>query len=302
MRAAHRHPTFGRKFAGIWNEGRIAAGSRRRQGGGRRRAELSQQAVHGRYRQGDADAARFAALCAARQDHRRCHHRRSRSVRRGGFFLDVPRALADRLDRLNFYKLRAKAMVGPFDVLNVMALWDGAGRKYGRACDAPAALGVQVMRRPRGAGAVISARAVPAEEFEAHPRAGRAPRRPGFQLWRRVSPRGRHGPASRRRFRQGLLCRPGGGVAHGTSRHCPHPRRAGRLRRICPRCRRRRDRLGEAGRHLRLLRAGACTRDAATRPRRRRARRRPRSRRRRRHAAPRPSRTGGFPFPGETKG
>src|SRR6185369_8537979 len=48
----------------------------------------------------------------------------------GGFFLDVPTALCRTLvDRLNFYKLRAKVIVEDLSqVLGVMAVWDGAAR------------------------------------------------------------------------------------------------------------------------------------------------------------------------------
>ena len=47
----------------------------------------------------------------------------------GGFFLDCPRALGKTLvDRLNFYKLRAKVIVEDLsEILGVMAIWDGAG-------------------------------------------------------------------------------------------------------------------------------------------------------------------------------
>ena len=46
----------------------------------------------------------------------------------GGFFLDAPRALAPMLvQRLNFYKLRAKVIAEDLsDMLGVMAIWDGA--------------------------------------------------------------------------------------------------------------------------------------------------------------------------------
>ena len=48
----------------------------------------------------------------------------------GGFFLDCPRALAPTLvERLNFYKLRAKVTVEDrSDTLGVMAFWDGIGQ------------------------------------------------------------------------------------------------------------------------------------------------------------------------------
>jgi len=47
----------------------------------------------------------------------------------GGFFLDCPRALAPMLvERLNFYKLRAKVLAEDrSDTLGVMAFWDGVG-------------------------------------------------------------------------------------------------------------------------------------------------------------------------------
>jgi hypothetical protein len=47
----------------------------------------------------------------------------------GGFFLDCPRALAGALvEKLNFYKLRAKITVEDLSqALGVMAVWDGAG-------------------------------------------------------------------------------------------------------------------------------------------------------------------------------
>jgi tRNA-modifying protein YgfZ len=48
----------------------------------------------------------------------------------GGFFLDCPRALAANLvERLNFYKLRAKvAIENRSDVLGVLAVWDGTAQ------------------------------------------------------------------------------------------------------------------------------------------------------------------------------
>jgi folate-binding protein YgfZ len=47
----------------------------------------------------------------------------------GGFFLDCPRALAQTLlDRLGFYKLRAKVTIEDLSAaLGVMAIWDGVG-------------------------------------------------------------------------------------------------------------------------------------------------------------------------------
>src|SRR5215470_948420 len=94
----------------------------------------------------------------------------------GGFFLDVPKALAKScVDRLNFYKLRAKVMVEDLsDVLGVVALWDGERESEYRLCyrdPRVPGLGLRVMLPPhlaaeaaRGLGAAL----VPAAEFEAY--------------------------------------------------------------------------------------------------------------------------------------
>ena len=82
-----------------------------------------------------------------------------------------------------------------------------------------------------------------------------------------------HGPARRRRFRQGLLCRPGGRLAHAASRHGAHPHRAGRVRRrFRPPDRHRGDGGRTRHRQDRLGRARPRARAAPPRPRRRRAR------------------------------
>jgi tRNA-modifying protein YgfZ len=52
----------------------------------------------------------------------------------GGFFLDCPRALAvDFVQRLNFYKLRAKVICEDLsEILGVLAIWEGSGdTEYG---------------------------------------------------------------------------------------------------------------------------------------------------------------------------
>jgi tRNA-modifying protein YgfZ len=94
----------------------------------------------------------------------------------GGFFLDVPRALAKTcVDRLNFYKLRAKVMVEDLcEALAVMALWDGErDSEFGLCYRDPRlpALGLRVMLPPHlaaKAAADLGVVLVPAEEFEAH--------------------------------------------------------------------------------------------------------------------------------------
>jgi folate-binding protein YgfZ len=94
----------------------------------------------------------------------------------GGFFLDVPRALAGALvEKLNFYKLRAKVICEDLsEVLGVMAVWDGRGASdYGLCYADPrlAALGLRVMLPPHlaeEAAADLGATLVDAEAYEAH--------------------------------------------------------------------------------------------------------------------------------------
>ncbi len=93
----------------------------------------------------------------------------------GGFFLDVPRALAVTLvDKLNFYKLRAKLIIEDLsEVLGVLAAWDGqADTDYGLAYADPRlpALGMRVMLPPHlaaDAAADLGAELVDAAEYEA---------------------------------------------------------------------------------------------------------------------------------------
>ena len=93
----------------------------------------------------------------------------------GGFFLDVPRALAVTLvDKLNFYKLRAKLIIEDLsEVLGVLAAWDGqADTDYGLAYADPRlpALGMRVMLPPHlaaQAAADLGAELVDAAEYEA---------------------------------------------------------------------------------------------------------------------------------------
>jgi folate-binding protein YgfZ len=94
----------------------------------------------------------------------------------GGFFLDVPRALAKTLtDKLNFYKLRAKVIAEDLsEILGVLAAWDGAAAtEYGLCYPDPRlpALGLRVMLPPHlaaKAAADLGAKLVDAAEYEAH--------------------------------------------------------------------------------------------------------------------------------------
>jgi hypothetical protein len=102
----------------------------------------------------------------------------------GGFYLDCPRALAQTLvDRLNFYKLRAKVAVEDLSAaLGVMAIWDGAGNtEYGLCYADPRlpALGIRCMLPPHlvaEAAADLGATLAKDEEYEAHRIALGAPR------------------------------------------------------------------------------------------------------------------------------
>jgi len=94
----------------------------------------------------------------------------------GGFFIDCPRALsATLIQRLNFYKLRAKVLAEDFSqTLGVLAAWDGAGdTEHGLAYADPRlpALGRRVMLPPHlaaAAAAALGAELVDAESYEAH--------------------------------------------------------------------------------------------------------------------------------------
>jgi folate-binding protein YgfZ len=94
----------------------------------------------------------------------------------GGFFLDCPRALASALvEKLNFYKLRAKAICEDLsEVLGVMAAWGGAGETdYGLCYADPRlpALGLRVMLPPHvaaEAAADLGATLVDPDAYEAH--------------------------------------------------------------------------------------------------------------------------------------
>ena len=94
----------------------------------------------------------------------------------GGFFLDIPRALAVMLvEKLNLYKLRAKVLIEDLtEILGVIAAWDGENAtKQGLSYADPrlAALGFRVMIPPHRAAAAASelgAALVNAEDYEAH--------------------------------------------------------------------------------------------------------------------------------------
>jgi folate-binding protein YgfZ len=94
----------------------------------------------------------------------------------GGFFFDCPRALAPALvQRLNFYKLRAKVAVEDLsESLGVLAIWEQPGRtEYGLCYDDPRLpeLGLRCVLPPALAGeaaADLGARLVEPPAYEAH--------------------------------------------------------------------------------------------------------------------------------------
>ena len=94
----------------------------------------------------------------------------------GGFFLDCPRALAAALvEKLNFYKLRAKITVEDLSqALGVMAVWDGAGLSdFGLSYADPRlfALGARTILPPdlaAEAAADLGAMLTDADAYDAH--------------------------------------------------------------------------------------------------------------------------------------
>jgi folate-binding protein YgfZ len=95
----------------------------------------------------------------------------------GGFFIDVPRALADTLvQKLKFYKLRAKVTVEDLsEALGVMAVWNGGPvtSDYGLSFADPRlpALGSRIILPPQEtveAAADLGATLVDAAAYDAH--------------------------------------------------------------------------------------------------------------------------------------
>jgi folate-binding protein YgfZ len=94
----------------------------------------------------------------------------------GGFFVDCPRALCRTLvDRLSFYKLRAKVIAEDLsEILGVMAVWDGSKEtEYGLCYADPRLreLGMRCMLPPHlaaEAAADLGATLIDAGEYEAH--------------------------------------------------------------------------------------------------------------------------------------
>src|SRR5262249_22620528 len=102
----------------------------------------------------------------------------------GGFFLDCPRALAGELvAKLNFYKLRAKALAEDLsEVLGVLAVWEGSGdTDYGLVYADPRlpALGLRIMLPPHlaaEAAADLGAELLDGQAYDVHRIAHGVPR------------------------------------------------------------------------------------------------------------------------------
>jgi len=94
----------------------------------------------------------------------------------GGFFLDVPRALAKPLvDKLNLYKLRSRVMAEDLsEILGVLAAWGGSATApfgLGYADPRLPALGLRIMIPPHRAAetaAGLGATLVDASDYETH--------------------------------------------------------------------------------------------------------------------------------------
>ena len=178
------------------------------------------------------------------------------------------------MDKLNFYKLRAKVMAEDLsEVLGVMAVWDGAGEtEYGLCYADPRlpALGMRVMLPPHLAArrpADLGAKLVEAEAYEAHRIALGVPRGGmDFSYGDTFPHEADMDQLAGVDFDKG--CYVGqevvSRVEHRSQRAQPH--RAGRLRRIRARLRPAGDGGRKGDRHAGLGRQGPRPGDAAARP------------------------------------
>jgi folate-binding protein YgfZ len=93
----------------------------------------------------------------------------------GGFFIDAPKALVpDLIQKLTFYKLRAKVTIEPLEALGVLAAWDGIGAtEYGLDYRDPRlpAMGQRLLipaEAAKEAAADLGATLVDTSEYDAH--------------------------------------------------------------------------------------------------------------------------------------
>ena len=208
--------------------GSASSRPRRRQGRRRRRPALSQRARHRRHRQGRRRRGRALPRCSRRRARSSSisssPRRRPRTAAASSSTARARwrRTLVDKAQLLQAARQgdrrgpvrrcsacwRSGTATARHRIRPVLCRSAPAGARHAR--DAAAASGGRGRRRSRRrAGRRRGLRGAP------H-RARRAARRHRFHLWRRLPARGRHGPARRRRFRQGLLRRPGGRLAHAS--------------------------------------------------------------------------------------
>ena len=160
----------------------------------------------------------------------------------GGFFLDCPRALAPALvEKLNFYKLRAKVAVEDLsEALGVMAVWAGqrdwlADSEYGLCYADPrhASLGTRIMLPPQlaaEAAADLGATLTDADAYDAHRIALGVPRGGIDFIYGDAFPHEADmDQLAGVDFDKGCYVGPGGGVARRASRQRAQPRGADRL-------------------------------------------------------------------------
>ena len=147
---------------------------------------------------------------------------------------------ADLARRLGFYKLRAKVVDRRRERQSRRRRLLGrrAAERRRRPClRRPARSAPGLARDPaapgRGRGRVGARGRI---RGPAHRRRS-AQGRPRFRLWRRLPARRQFRSPARGRFRQGLLCRPGGRLAHEASRNGAQAGRAGQAGRPCARAR-----------------------------------------------------------------
>jgi folate-binding protein YgfZ len=118
---------------------------------------------------------RFAALLAATGENHRRPCRRGADQRWRGFFLDYTALASALVEKLNFYKLRAKVICEDLSsVPGVMAIWDGtAESEYGLSYPDPRlpALGSRIMLPPHlaeEAATDLGGMLAGADAYEAH--------------------------------------------------------------------------------------------------------------------------------------
>ena len=179
-------------------------------------------------------AARRSALCGAAHAARQDPVRHDRRARAGGdepsYLIDCAAAqAADLAKRLGFYKLRAKVAIADVSADRaVVAFWgdEPASARRRPSLRRPARSAPWLARHPAAPDRRRGRVGARQTNTRASHRARSAQGRPRFRLCGRLPARRQFRSSPWRRFRQGLLCRPGGRLAHEASRNRPQARRA----------------------------------------------------------------------------